>query len=179
MKLLNIAAEGVKTQAFGRLVRLYRYCKAHGADHLYTTNPKEIGTTTAGHVGRWAYTSEGYVGHIYNNRVGKKALLLVSLFLIANFLYPLYRYWNPRIVDHFYTTNFRELGRGRGGWHYEGITGYCFMNYLPGINRPLYRYWNGRDHFYTTNPLEIGTITPGHKGKHGYRSEGVACYVAY
>ena len=53
------------------------------------------------------------------------------------------------------------------------------MNYLPGINRPLYRYWNGRDHFYTTNPHEIGTITHGRKGRGGYTSEGVACYVAY
>ena len=50
---------------------------------------------------------------------------------------------------------------------------------LPGINRPLYRYWNGHDHFYTTNPHEIGTITRGRKGRGGYTSEGVACYVAY
>jgi hypothetical protein len=28
-------------------------------------------------------------------------------------------------------------------------------------NVPLYRYYNGKDHFYTTNSAEIGTKTPG------------------
>ncbi len=41
---------------------------------------------------------------------------------------------------------------------------------------PLYRYWNGNDHFYTTNIDEIGTSTPGVTGKHGYKSEGIAGY---
>ncbi len=39
---------------------------------------------------------------------------------------------------------------------------------------PFYRYWNGADHFYTTNINEIGTSTPGHLGRHGYTSEGTA-----
>ena len=34
---------------------------------------------------------------------------------------PLFRYWNGAIGDHFYTTNWGELGRGRSGWRYEGI----------------------------------------------------------
>ena len=39
---------------------------------------------------------------------------------------------------------------------------------------PLYRYWKASvsDHFYTTDPNEIGTTTPGQVGKHGYVSEG-------
>ena len=42
---------------------------------------------------------------------------------------------------------------------------------------PLYRYWNGADHFYTTNWHEIGTHISGHTGQHNYRCEGIACYV--
>ncbi len=42
------------------------------------------------------------------------------------------------------------------------------------VKVPLYRYYTGDhcDHFYTTNAKEIGTITPGITGNHGYTSEG-------
>ena len=41
---------------------------------------------------------------------------------------------------------------------------------------PLYRYWHPQayDHFYTTNPSEIGTTTPNKIGNYGYYSEGIA-----
>ena len=44
---------------------------------------------------------------------------------------------------------------------------------------PLYRYWNDKngDHFYTRHSKEIGTTSPGNVGRHGYKSEGIACYV--
>jgi hypothetical protein len=85
---------------------------------------------------------------------------------------PLYRYWNPTTIDHFYTTNFRELGRGRFGYRYEGIQGYVSPRRLRGTV-PLYRYWNPtiRDHFYTTNFRELG------RGRAGWRYEGIQCYV--
>ena len=100
-------------------------------------------------------------------------------FLIAPSIVPLYRYFNGLIKDHFYTANYNELRHGAHGWAYEGIQGYCFKYFLPGINRPLYRYWNGiTDHFYTTNAADIGTLTLGHRGKYGYIYEGITCYVA-
>lgn len=85
---------------------------------------------------------------------------------------PLYRYWNPQIGDHFYTTNWRELERGRSGWRYEGIQCYVFPQRIRG-SVPLYRYWNPRigDHFYTTNWHELG------RGRSGWRYEGVQAYV--
>lgn len=44
---------------------------------------------------------------------------------------------------------------------------------------PLYRYYNedALDHLYTVDPDEVGTTTPGEKGKNGYVSEGIACHV--
>jgi hypothetical protein len=39
---------------------------------------------------------------------------------------PLYRYWNPGNGDHFYTTNWSELGSGKYGWGYEGVQCYVF-----------------------------------------------------
>uniref|UniRef100_A0A1X7VDP9 DUF5648 domain-containing protein n=1 Tax=Amphimedon queenslandica TaxID=400682 RepID=A0A1X7VDP9_AMPQE len=148
-----------------RLIPLYRYFKGDGCDHFYTTNKREIGTTVAGRIGNHGYRCEGIAGRIYTRKISPSVV-------------PLYRYWNAHIRDHFYTTNFRELGRGRHGWAYEGVQGYCFKYFLPGLTRPLYRYWNGNDHFYTTNANEIGTTTHGRRGKHGYTSEGIACYVA-
>ena len=85
---------------------------------------------------------------------------------------PLYRYWNPGIGDHFYTTNFAELGQGRHGWRLEGIQSYVQPQRATG-SQPLYRYWNSGigDHFYTTNFAELG------QGRHGWRLEGIQCYV--
>jgi hypothetical protein len=85
---------------------------------------------------------------------------------------PLYRYWNGGISDHFYTTNWSELGAGRYGWEFEETQCYVFPSQVAG-SVPLHRYWNGSagDHFYTTNWNELGA------GKSGYVYEGVQCYV--
>ena len=86
---------------------------------------------------------------------------------------PLYRYWNPDIADHFYTTNWSELGPGQYGWGYEGVQCYVATSQLAGLV-PLYRYWNpdAGDHFYTTNWGELGN------GAYGWGYEGIQCYVA-
>jgi C1A family cysteine protease len=86
---------------------------------------------------------------------------------------PLYRYWNPGIGDHFYTTNWNELGSGRYGWGYEGIQCYVSGQSQAGMV-PLYRYWNPGigDHFYTTNWNELGS------GRYGWGYEGIQCYVS-
>ncbi|HEX2091962.1 MAG TPA: S8 family serine peptidase [Longimicrobiaceae bacterium] len=85
---------------------------------------------------------------------------------------PLYRYWNPGIGDHFYTTDWAELGGGRYGWAYEGIQCYVLPRSRTGA-APLYRYWNPGigDHFYTTNWAELGS------GGYGWAFERIQCYV--
>ena len=83
-----------------------------------------------------------------------------KLFSIYSSKVPLYRYWNPRIVDHFYTANYNELRRGNHNWKYEGVQCRLLRHRYSGTV-PLYRYWSGRDHFYTTNIREIGTSKPG------------------
>jgi hypothetical protein len=86
---------------------------------------------------------------------------------------PLHRYWNASIGDHFYTTNFAELGGGGHGYHYEGVQCHVYTEQQSGTV-PLHRYWNSSigDHFYTTNFAELGG------GGHGYHYEGVQCHVA-
>jgi len=84
----------------------------------------------------------------------------------------LYRYWNPGASDHFYTTNWNELGSGRYGWNFEGVQCYVYQTQAPG-SVPLHRYWNPSigDHFYTTNWAELGS------GRYGWSYEGIQCYV--
>ena len=155
----------------GGVAPLRRYWKAagKGSDHFYTTNAYEIGTVFPGLVGRHGYRSEGITCLIYTYKVADSI--------------PLYRYFGPN-NDHLYTTNAKEIGtttpgqKGSHGYVSEGVAGYCFASQRCGTV-PLYRYWNPSigDHFYTTNIEEIGTATPGQKGKHGYISEGVVCNV--
>lgn len=147
---------------------MYRYYHSSLINHFYTTNINEIGAVYHGLVGRYGYTSEGIQCLIYTKQVEGSV--------------PLYRYFNGQ--DHFYTTNSNEIGTttpgqvGRYGYKSEGIAGYCFPHVRQGTV-PLYRYYKGSgvDHFYTTNIAEIGTAVSGHVGLHGYKSEGVACYV--
>ena len=86
-------------------------------------------------------------------------------------------------MDHFYTTNAKEIGTtksgtiGNHGYRSEGIECQIHRRKQPNTY-PLYRYWNSdrNDHFYTISSDEIGTTTPGVIGKHGYKSEGIAGY---
>ncbi|NIM15748.1 MAG: hypothetical protein GTO45_27485, partial [Candidatus Aminicenantes bacterium] len=82
----------------------------------------------------------------------------------------LYRYLNSSIGDHYYTTNWNELGNGAGGYVYEGIACWVHNSQLPGTKK-FYRYLNSSigDHYYTTNWNELGN------GAGGYVYEGVAC----
>jgi hypothetical protein len=86
----------------------------------------------------------------------------------------MYRYVNTGNGDHFYTTNFGELGNaGFGGWIYEGVTGYVPTTAAADTS-PLYRYVNtsNGDHFYTTNFGELGNA-----GFGGWIYEGVQSQV--
>ena len=85
---------------------------------------------------------------------------------------PLYRYWNPTIGDHYYTTDFNELGNGAQGYLFEGIQGRVFESQQPGLI-PLYKYWNPdwTDHFYTTNFNEL------RNGAQGWSFEWIECNI--
>ena len=147
---------------------LYRYY-GHG-DHFYTTNINEIGECKRGEIGEHGYQSEGIAAIVHAGHVPGAV--------------PLYRYYKSQ--NHFYTTNSHEIGVtkpdsiGRYGYKCEGIAGYVFPD--PTWDTvPLHRYYkegSNDDHFYTLNTNEIGShLDVGQIGRHGYKYEGVACYV--
>jgi len=41
---------------------------------------------------------------------------------------PIYRYYNGGNGDHFYTTDFNELGGGKSGYNLENIACYVLTN---------------------------------------------------
>jgi hypothetical protein len=114
----NYISEGIQCLLYTRKVKgsvpLYRYFKGSVGDHFYTTNAQEIATTTPGHKGRFGYVSEGITGYCFPHAVHGTV--------------PLYRYWNGKGSDHFYTTNGGEIGTtirghvGRYGYRSEGVT---------------------------------------------------------
>jgi subtilisin family serine protease len=86
---------------------------------------------------------------------------------------PFYRYWNgTAVTDHFYTTDFNEVGWSANGWDFGWIEAYIYPTQQSGTV-PLYRYWNPTvgDHFYTTNFNELGY------GAYGWTLDRTAGYI--
>merc|ERR1711916_396115 len=84
---------------------------------------------------------------------------------------PLYRYYNTKVKDHFYTTNWASLGNaGSDGWRFEGVQAYIYKEKESG-SIPLYRYYSAadKDHLYTTNYLG--------REKDGFKLQGISGYV--
>ena len=88
-----------------------------------------------------------------------------EIFTIWDNLRPLYRYWNEGRKDHFYTTDYSEIGAERAGYTLQGVEAYVFEASVLNSAVPLYRYWNEgiKDHFYTTNYSELKNGRAGFK----------------
>lgn len=86
---------------------------------------------------------------------------------------PLYRYCDKVTNLHFYTTDFSELGNGKGNYIFERVEGYVSGEKYNGTI-PLYRYCRRTDnaHFYTTDWNELKS------GNNEYIYEGIQCYVS-
>jgi hypothetical protein len=143
-------------------VPIHRFWHAGINDHFYTTN-----------------SGEGFPHGYQSEGVGFNLSSVQTPGLV-----PVYRYYKNDTKDHFYTSNSTEIGvvspgmSGNHGYVCEGILGYISPSPMPGTI-PVYRYWKAstHDHFYTTNSGEIGAITSGVTGNHGYMCEGVLGYA--
>lgn len=193
-----------KTKGEGN-TRLYRYWNAHVKEHFFTTNADEIGTTQVGKVGKHNYRCETSPGYCWTKQYDNTHplhrgysptthdhMLSTSKHEITSLGYtyegvqcyiwtpepaptPFYRYWNAHVKNHFYTTNYAELGHGKHGYILETSPGK--LSSTPSVGTvALYRYYKAGDHFYTTNVDEIKETIKGKLGAHGYKCEGIAGY---
>jgi len=96
----------------GSSTALYSYWSREKRDNFLTTNKAEIGVNNVGEVGNHGYRLTGILGFCFPRRESGTV--------------PLFRYNNGEISDHFYTTNFRELGAGKNGYNFEGIQCYVY-----------------------------------------------------
>ena len=87
-----------KLSSFGFYNAVHVYIKSSNRDQFLTTNPNQELLNS-----NWVY--KGIIGYSVGN-------------------YPVYRYYSSRQNDHFYTTNFNELGNGNSSYIYEGIAFY-------------------------------------------------------
>ncbi|TFY50483.1 hypothetical protein EVG20_g11489, partial [Dentipellis fragilis] len=89
---------------------------------------------------------------------------------------PLYRLWNGRAADHFYTTSAaeRQAAIAQDGYSDEGIAAWVYPVQVCG-GVPLYRAYSpaATDHFYTASHEELLIAV----GQDGYVDEGIAAYV--
>jgi hypothetical protein len=89
---------------------------------------------------------------------------------------PLFRTYQPAIVDHFYTTNAAETQNAINnlGYNDEGVAARIWPTDGDGLV-PLYRMYSpgATDHFYTTNPAERDNAIY----NLGYNDEGIAGFV--
>ncbi|RDB19060.1 hypothetical protein Hypma_014302 [Hypsizygus marmoreus] len=89
---------------------------------------------------------------------------------------PFLRSYNPQVIDHFYTTNGRELRNAvrNLGYNSEGSAGFIYANRQPQTT-PLFRLYSSSatDHFYTTDLGERNNAIR----SLGYTDEGLAGWV--
>jgi len=129
---------------------------------------------------RFNRNKSGNCAHLYTTDLSESAAFSGTYEWVEGYVYPgscnlpntvtLYRYYRKSTNDHFYTTNWNELGNSKNGWTYDGHTYKVYSSQMPNT-QPLYQYWDGKDHFYTTNKNELGA------GSSGFTFEKIACYV--
>ncbi len=133
-------------------------CRSYnGSDHFYTRDGGEC--NAPGYVVEAASAFRGYA----TSPAGGTAV---------------YRLYNPRNGDHFYTVNDSEAGNATGGGYVrEGVGFFAFANQSDPPNTistiAVFRLYNGRDHFYTTSEVERDVAIANSR----YVSEGVGFYT--
>ena len=130
-------------------VPMYRYANTVN-EHFYTIEPEELPYAS----GYYIENSGNPIGYAYAYKEDNTV--------------PLYRYFNSYKLDHFYTTNFNELGNGNGQYVYEGIECYVYSSNVKGT-KPVYRYFNETtgDHLYTVDKGELGNGAAGYNIENG------------
>jgi len=151
-------------------VPLYRFWNIRTLDHYYTVNKESIVKPNSPADDNNGWKDEGVECFVYPYRQDGTV--------------PLYRYYNSEAKDHFYTTNSGDLGFGKMGYTFQGVTAFIHtpppqlaqnlppptVTFAP---TPLYRYYKPttQDHFYSTKvQLPVNQMR-------GWIPEGVAAAV--
>ncbi|MBE6049740.1 MAG: hypothetical protein E7214_03525 [Clostridium sp.] len=143
-------------------IPVYEYYRAKDNKYFYTMDKSVIGNDK-----HYQYLGAKF----YIDKDNAQKMVITQKPLLGRIL-ELYRYCRNFDQEHFYTTNWNEVGSGNAVYNYEGVECRIF-ECQEDDTIPLYRYCrnDGGIHFYTTNPNELGAGNP------GYTSEGIVGYV--
>jgi len=147
---------------------VYRLYSPVTLEHLYTTDPREYNTLES-YVGTW--NGEGEVFSEYSGPATVGGITDE----------PLYRLYNPAVLQHLWTTDFNEYSvLATEGWNQENIVGYVFpaagstATALPTVpnSQALYRLMAPQVHLWTTSLNEYDILQT-----EGWTGEGIIGYV--
>lgn len=149
-QVVDLSVE-VRADAAAKIIGVYRYYR--GSDCLFTVNPE----AEAQRLHSGGYQRQGVAFRLFIPGTPGTT--------------ELYRWFNPRKRDHYYTINRAGL-HPQSGYVLEGAIGHIATSRLNDT-RPLYRWRNPRTghHFFTTDQSGEG------RDKKGFRFEGIVGYV--
>jgi hypothetical protein len=96
-------------------------------------------------------------------------------------LRPVYRFWSPVLLRHFYTLSTAErdklISNYSDVWTYEQVAYYAFAGDAEPDTVPVYRFWSGtlNAHFYTASEAERVKLLNNYSQTWAY--EGIAFYA--
>ena len=150
-------------------VPVYCFYNGYMKDHFLTASEDELNDLLLGYtLGNSYYMYQGISGHCSQSQ--------------AEDSIPVYRFWNGRTMDHFYTINEDEKEKlledyrfGRDNYIYEGIAWYVPQT----SDTPVYRFFDmaGFNHFYTSDEKVKDDLSLAYlNGVGTYKFEGIAWY---
>lgn len=149
-QVIDLSVE-VRADATGKIIDVYRYFR--DKDCLFTVNPQ----AEAQRLQSGGYQRQGVAFRLFSPGTPGTT--------------ELYRWFNPRKRDHYYTVN-RSGINAQSGYVLEGVIGQIATSRLNDT-RPLYRWRHPRTghHFFTTDQGGEG------RDRKGFRFEGIVGYV--
>ena len=151
------------------VIPVYRFYSTYMRDYFYTVNEEEKNSLEENYRrGTQTYEYQGISGFVEAAP--------------ADLGTPVYRFWNEKTGDHFYTTDQAEkeaveadFAAGRDDYKYEGIAWY-----EPSMaGTAVYRFFDVKafNHYYTGDAqIREKLIQEYQAGKGNYRYEGIAWY---
>jgi hypothetical protein len=126
---------------------VFRFWSPVASRHFYTISVAERDHVIATYEAHWTYEGPAFLAYATDHVDG---------------LVPVYRFWSPTLLSHFYTISEEEkdsvIVNYPEVWVYEGIAFYAYSpNGAPPVDaQPVYRFWNTMisTHFYTISEAE-------------------------
>ena len=129
---------------------MYRFWSASNLRHFYTLSLADKYYIETTWPDAWTYETEAYFAFAEDSQPG---------------LMPVYRFWSPTLLAHFYTISEADKNYIQTNWSdtwtYEEI---AFYAYPPGSppagSKPVYRFWSPTllTHFYTISEADKNYI---------------------